>query len=97
LPQSYLSVADAGEISLIGVMTRPDGDLSPYPLMFRGASMRGIFVGRTGREPYAALLKAIEQTGIEPVVDRRFAFDDARAAYECLAAAEHFGKIVIEN
>lgn len=95
LPQSYQCVAAEGEINLIGVMTRPDGDLSPYPLMFKGATLRGIFVGRSGRPAFAALLRAIEQNGIEPVIDKVFAFDEAVAAYEYLASAQHFGKIVI--
>jgi len=30
------------------------------------------------------------------VVDERFAFDDARAAYHAMRAAGHFGKLVIE-
>jgi NADPH:quinone reductase-like Zn-dependent oxidoreductase len=30
------------------------------------------------------------------VIDRRFAFDEARAAYHHMQAAGHFGKIVIE-
>jgi NADPH:quinone reductase-like Zn-dependent oxidoreductase len=95
LPQSYQCVAGGGEIKMIGVITRPEGDLSPYPLMFKGASLRGIFVGRSGREPFAALLRAIEQNRIEPVIDRVFDFDEAPAAYAHLASAQHLGKIVI--
>jgi NADPH:quinone reductase-like Zn-dependent oxidoreductase len=95
LPQSYQCVAAGGEIKLIGVITRPEGDLSPYPLMFKGATLRGIFVGRSGREPFAALLRAIAQNGIQPVIDRVFDFADAHAAYGHLAAAAHLGKVVI--
>ena len=95
LPHSYQCVAAGGEIKLIGVMTLPEGDLSPYPLMFKGASLRGIFVGMRDRRPFAALLRAIEQNRIEPVISDSFAFADAVAAYEHLAAARHFGKIVI--
>jgi NADPH:quinone reductase-like Zn-dependent oxidoreductase len=95
LPHSYQCVAQDGEIALIGVMTRPEGDLSPYPLMFKGATLRGVFVGRSGRPEFAALLKAIAQNGMEPVIDRVFDFDDAVGAYEHLASAKHLGKIVI--
>jgi len=94
LPHSYQCVAEQGEIKLIGVMTLPDGDLSPYPLMFKAATLRGIFVGR--RQLFVDLLKAIAQNGIEPIIDKTFAFDDAVAAYEYLASAKHLGKIVIE-
>lgn len=95
LPHSYQCIGEAGEIKLIGVMTLPEGDLSPYPLMFRGASLRGIFVGRNPRSDFVELLRAIDANGIEPVIDRVFGFDDARAAYEHMAAKQHFGKIVI--
>jgi NADPH:quinone reductase-like Zn-dependent oxidoreductase len=95
LPLSYQAVAEEGEVKMIGVMTRPQGDLTPYPLMFKGATLRGIFVGRSGRREYAALLRALDVNGIEPVVDRVFEFDDAIAAYQHLAAAQHFAKIVI--
>jgi NADPH:quinone reductase-like Zn-dependent oxidoreductase len=94
LPRSYQAVAREGEIKLIGVITRPDGDLSPYPLMFKGASLRGIFVGR--RHHFADLLRAIVANGIDPVIDRTFAFADAPAAFEYLASAQHVGKVVIE-
>lgn len=95
LPGSYQCVAERGEIKLIGVMTRPDGDLSPYPLMFKCATLRGIFVGRNTREDFAALLRAVAENAIEPIIDRTFAFDDAVAAYEHLASARHLGKIVV--
>ena len=93
LPRSYQCVAHEGEIKLIGVITLPDGDLSPYPLMFKSATLRGIFVGR--RHLFVDLLKAIAQSGIEPVIDKEFAFDDTVAAYEYLASAQHLGKVVI--
>ncbi len=93
LPHSYQCVGYEGEIKLIGVMTLPEGDLSPYPLMFKSASLRGIFVGR--RHLFVDLLKAVAQNGIEPVIDKVFQFDEAVAAYEYMASARHFGKIVI--
>jgi NADPH:quinone reductase-like Zn-dependent oxidoreductase len=93
LPHSYQCVGYEGEIKLIGVMTLPDGDLSPYPLMFKSATLRGIFVGR--RHHFVGLLKAIAQNSIEPVIDKEFAFDDSVAAYEYLASAKHLGKVVI--
>jgi NADPH:quinone reductase-like Zn-dependent oxidoreductase len=41
------------------------------------------------------LLRALDQTRIEPIIDRVFAFGEARAAYEYLASGAHFGKVVI--
>ena len=93
LPHSYLAVGPAGEVLVIGVLTRPEGDLSPYPLMMKGATLRGIFVG--GREHFEGLVKAIAVNRLRPVIDRTFDFDAAPQAYEYLKSAQHFGKIVI--
>lgn len=67
LSQSIAAVGFAGEIALIGVLTR-EGDTNPHGLMFKGASIRGIFVGSRGM---AERLNAfIDAHGIKPVVDR---------------------------
>ena len=76
------------------MLTPPSGNLSPHPLMFNGATLRGIFVG--GREHFEGLLRAVDQTRMKPVIDRMFPFDEARRAYEFLRSAKHFGKVVIE-
>ncbi|HEX6997384.1 MAG TPA: NAD(P)-dependent alcohol dehydrogenase [Gammaproteobacteria bacterium] len=93
LPQSYRAVGFGGEIALIGVLTRPAGDLSPQPLMFKGATLRGIFVGH--REHAETLLRAVAQNRLRPVVDRVFDFDAVPDAYRYLRDAKHFGKIVV--
>jgi NADPH:quinone reductase-like Zn-dependent oxidoreductase len=93
LPHSYQAVGRGGEISLIGVLTRPDGDLSPYPLLFKSANLRGIFVGP--KHLLEGLCKAISINKIQPVVDTVFEFDAAPDAYKYLKSAKHFGKVVI--
>ena len=93
LPHSYQAVAPGGEVLMIGVMTRPEGDLSPYPLMPKAATLRGIFVG--AREHFEGLLKAVEVNKLRPIVDKVFDFDRAPRAYEHMKSAQHFGKIVI--
>lgn len=93
LPRSYQAVAPGGQIALIGVMTRPDGDLSPYPLMIKNATLRGIFVG--DRRMFEGLNRAVAGTGLKPVIDTVFDFDAAPEAYRHLKSAKHFGKLVI--
>lgn len=93
LPQSYQAVGPGGEIAMIGVLTAAQGDLSPHPLMVKNASLRGIFVGAAPQ--FDGLEKAIAANGIKPVVDRVFELDETPEAYRCLAAAQHFGKLVI--
>jgi NADPH:quinone reductase-like Zn-dependent oxidoreductase len=93
LPRSYKAVGTAGEVLVIGVLSRPEGDLSPYPLMMKGATVRGIFVG--GREHFEGLMKAIAVNRLKPIIDKTFDFDSAPRAYEFMKSAQHFGKIVI--
>jgi NADPH:quinone reductase-like Zn-dependent oxidoreductase len=94
LPHSYQSVGFGGEIALIGVMTRPEGDLSPYPLMFKNATLRGIFVGP--RPHFEGLMRAVAVNELKPVVDRVFPFEQAVEAYQYLKSAQHFGKVAIK-
>lgn len=93
LPHSYQAVGPQGEILVIGVMTRPEGDLSPYPLMIKRATLRGIFVG--DREHFEALLRAVVVNALEPVIDRTFDFDSAPDAYSYLESARHIGKVAV--
>ncbi len=92
LKQSIAAVGFAGEIALIGVLTR-EGDTSPHGLMFKGASVRGIFVGSKGM---AQRLNAfVDKHAIKPVVDRAFAMEEARQAWDYQSSAGLFGKVAI--
>jgi NADPH:quinone reductase-like Zn-dependent oxidoreductase len=93
LPHSYQAVGPGGEVLVIGVLSRPEGDLSPYPLMMKGATLRGIFVG--GREHFEGLMKAVSVNKLKPTIDKTFDFDSAPRAYEYLKSALHVGKVVI--
>jgi NADPH:quinone reductase-like Zn-dependent oxidoreductase len=94
LAQSMQAVGFGGEIALIGVLTR-EGDTNPMPLMMKGASLRGIFVG--SRDMASRLNDYIDQHRIRPVIDRVFGFADAKKAYAYQASPELFGKVVISN
>jgi len=93
LARSYQSVARNGKVVLIGFLGGPQGDTAPHPLMMKGASLHGIFVG--DRAMFEALLRAVEVNGLEPVIDRVFGFEEAAEAYAYQAAAGFVGKIVI--
>jgi len=92
LQQSMAAVGFNGEVALIGVLTR-EGETGPHALMMKGASLRGIFVGSAAMA--ITLNRAIDATGIKPQIDRVFAFDQARQAYEYQASPDLFGKVVI--
>lgn len=92
LAQSIAAVGFNGEVALIGVLTR-EGDTNPHGLMFKGASIRGIFVGSKGM---AERLNAfVDAHGIRPVVDRSFPMEQALDAYRYQSSPELFGKVVI--
>jgi NADPH:quinone reductase-like Zn-dependent oxidoreductase len=94
LAQSMQAVGFGGEIALIGVLSM-QGDTNPMPLMVKGASLRGIFVGSAAM---ARDLNAfVDAHRLKPVVDRVFDFTDAGAAYAYQSSAELFGKVVIAN
>ena len=94
LAQSIQAVGFGGEIALIGVLTL-QGEANPMPLMVKGASLRGMFVGSAAM---ARDLNAfVDAHALKPVVDRVFAFADAKAAYAYQSSGELFGKVVIAN
>ena len=92
LPRSIEAVRQGGQIHLIGVLTGT-GDINPAVAMRKGLILRGIYVG--SRQMFEAMNRAIELHQIRPVIDRVFAFDDAKAAYAHLQSQTHVGKVVI--
>lgn len=94
LAQSMQAVGFGGEIALIGVLAM-QGDGNPMPLMMKGASLRGIFVGSAAMAN--DLNNFIDSHQVKPVVDRTFDFVDAKAAYAYQASPDLFGKVVITN
>ncbi|MEX0958845.1 MAG: NAD(P)-dependent alcohol dehydrogenase [Burkholderiales bacterium] len=94
LQKSLQSVAIHGQINIIGVLTGLKGNVDLSPLLVKTARMQGIFVGsRTMLERFAT---AVTEHRIKPVIDKIFGFDQATEAYQYLATAQHFGKVVIK-
>ena len=94
LSRSMASVGYGGKVCLIGVLTNAQGgDTNPHALMFRGASLHGIFVGN--RVMYEDMLAAMTVNKIHPIVDKVYDFQDAAAAYQYQMDGKHFGKVVI--
>ncbi|MAW79806.1 MAG: NAD(P)-dependent alcohol dehydrogenase [Parvularcula sp.] len=92
LAQSMQAVNFNGEIALIGVLTR-EGDTTPHPLMMKGSSIRGIFVGN--KRMAQDLAAAIDVNGMKPAIDKVFPFEDAAEAYRYQQQGA-FGKVVIK-
>ena len=90
--KSIGAIRYCGHVSVVGNLAGK-GTIDPGALFAKRASMCGIQVG--SRDMFEAMNRAIEVSKLEPVIDRVFEFEDARAAYEHLASAKHFGKVVI--
>jgi len=91
LGQSIAACRMGGHISLIGVLTGVAGKVPTAAFFYSNLTMTGITVGsRTAQQD---MIRAIETTGIEPVIDREFALDDLAEAFRYQAAGQHFGKI----
>lgn len=93
LSKSFQSVAYSGKVALIGVLSGREGDTTPHPLMFKSASLHGVFVG--SRAMFEDLLVALTVNAIRPAIDKIFPFEDAAGAYAHMMAGAHFGKVVI--
>ena len=93
LPRSMNAIGRFGKITLIGLLTGRDGGVSPYPLMFKGGSLHGIFVG--DRAMFEEMNRAIEINGIKPVIDTVYSFDQAPDAFRQAASGAFVGKVVI--
>lgn len=91
LAKSIAATRVGGAIGLIGVLT--GGEINPTLIMRKSLKVQGIYVG--SYRMFAEMNAAIGLHRLEPVIDQRFAFDDAKDAYRAMEAAGHFGKIVI--
>lgn len=94
LAQSIEAVRVGGHISLIGVLTGGAGEVPTAALMAKQARLQGLIVG--SRREQQDFVRALDATGIRPVVDRRFPLDRLAEAFRFEMSAGHFGKIGIE-
>jgi NADPH:quinone reductase-like Zn-dependent oxidoreductase len=92
MAQSMQAIGFNGEIAIIGVLSL-EGSVTPRDMMFKAGRMRGIFVGSAAMAH--SLNAAVDANEIRPVVDKVFAFDDAKQAYAYHASPALFGKTVI--
>jgi len=91
--QSLRAVALGGEIASIGFLSQENPGIDFFQLKGSGASFRNITVG--DRNALIAFGRLVGMTGLKPMIDRTFAFDEAREAFAHLEGGNHFGKVVI--
>jgi NADPH:quinone reductase-like Zn-dependent oxidoreductase len=93
LARSFGAIRVGGKITMIGGLSGPATELNPGLIFARRANVQGISVG--SMQMFEAMSRAIGASGIKPVIDKVFPFDEAQAAYRHMASGAHFGKIVI--
>jgi NADPH:quinone reductase-like Zn-dependent oxidoreductase len=91
--QSVSALRFGGTMSILGVLTGLAGPINTHAIFHKAIHVHGVYVGSV--RMFEALNRAMTATRIEPILDRVFTFDEARAAYEHLASASHFGKVAI--
>jgi len=93
LGKSLQAIKIGGTIAQIGVLSGFEQPIAIGPILHKQAKLSGIYVG--SREHFLEMNQGITQLGLRPVVDRVYAFEEARQAFETMEAASHFGKIVV--
>jgi NADPH:quinone reductase-like Zn-dependent oxidoreductase len=93
LAQSLRAVRAGGTVALIG--HTPGGAATPslVPVVMREIRLQGILVGP--RATFEALVQLVTDKALHPVVDRTFALDEYRQAFERMASGDAFGKICL--
>ena len=92
LQHSLRAVAVHGRISVIGVLDGSESTLSAGELLLKSPVIQGIGVGH--RRALEEFVRAVEVTGLKPVIEQRYRFDQLEQALEHLDRGA-FGKIVL--
>lgn len=90
LNQALQAVRPGGEVALVGVLTDFGGEVNTGAILMKAINVRGVYVGSV------ADLAASLRSGIRPIIDRVFPFEQADAAFEHLRSGNHRGKVAIQ-
>jgi NADPH:quinone reductase-like Zn-dependent oxidoreductase len=98
LLKSFSCIAFGGSIAAIGYLGGKEepkkGSLNVNVLALkRNVTIKGILNGP--RDRFEELLKVYEEKKIVPIVDKVFAFEEAKEALLYLESGGHFGKVVV--
>lgn len=91
--RSVAAAAMGGSVAIIGGVSGFGGEINPVTLLGGAKRLVGIFVG--SRLMLEQVMRFAATSGIKPVVDRVFHFDQAKEAYRYMESGAHFGKVVI--
>ena len=93
LPLSLRAVRPGGTLSMIGVLSGLNIEASLGLIVARQVRLQGVTVGH--RDGFEAMLRAMEQHQLRPVLGETFAFEALKDAMTHLRKGGHFGKTVL--
>ena len=94
LPLSLRAVRPGGTLSMIGVLSGLNIEASLGPIVARQVRLQGVTVGY--RDGFEAMLHAMTQHELHPVLGDVFAFEDLKPAMDHLRNGGHFGKTLVQ-
>lgn len=92
--KSLRAIKIGGHIGLIGNLTGNVTEVSLVQILMQNLRIQGILVG--SRDTFESMNRAIALHEMRPVIDRVFAFDEARRAFDHMASGVRFGKVCIK-
>ena len=95
LPQSLRCIRPGGTVAMIGVLSGSAMATSLGLIITRQVRLQGVTVGH--RDGFEAMLRAMEQHRLKPVVDRVFAFEELKQAMAYLQSGAQFGKVCLAH
>lgn len=95
LPQSLRCIRPGGTIAMIGILSGNSITASLGHIITRQVRLQGVTVGH--RDGFEAMIRAIDQHKVQPVVDRVFDFTDLKEAMAYLKSGAQFGKVCIAH
>ncbi len=94
MAQSIAATRIGGHIALIGVLAGYAGPVSTVMIMSKQLRVQGLTVGN--RRQQQEMIRAIDVSGIRPVIDSHYPLESIADAFRHQASATHFGKICLD-
>lgn len=94
LPLSLRAVRPGGTLSMIGVLSGLNMEASLGLIVARQVRLQGVTVGH--RDGFEAMLYAMTQHELHPILGDIFAFEDLKPAMDHLRNGGHFGKTLVQ-
>jgi len=82
-------------VAMIGILSGSTMATSLGLIITRQVRLQGVTVGH--RDGFEAMLRAIDQHQVKPLVDRVFAFEELKEAMAYLKSGAQFGKVCIAH